>query len=156
MTEGSATALTEASRPCSACGKPVDPLRASRVAHIRDRFRYFCSPECRTRFDMDVGATPLPVARTRSLSHAVQEAKSSLHAELETPRVVADGGRGKAPYPALEPPASVANVEFSPAPEPSPEPLASDPRALPGAGGLLLMLAGLGGVLAAGLTFAGP
>ena len=76
---------------------------------------------------MDVGATPLPVARTRSLSHAVQEAKNRLHAELETPRVVADGGRGKAPYAELEPPAPFANVDFSHAPEPSPEPLVSDP-----------------------------
>ena len=37
--------------PCSTCTGPVDPLRASRVAIFRERFRYFCSADCRERYD---------------------------------------------------------------------------------------------------------
>jgi len=144
MSQGSAAARAETSRPCSACGAPVDPLRASRVAHIRDRFRYFCSPECRTRFDSDVGATPLPVARPRSLSAAVQEAKSSTLAGHEAARAVAQvAALSPAPPPA-------------PAPAPREEPAVLEGRGGPGASGLLLLLAGLGGVLATALMFAGP
>ena len=161
MTESTAAALTEASRPCSACGKPVDPLRAARVAHIRDRFRYFCSAECRTRFDTDVGATPLPVARGRSLSAAVQEAKSaaSVHEardEREATRAAAEVAREPAVPKELE-----ASLVAAPSEEPSPAvaddvPLVVDARGGLGASGLLLMLAGLGAVLAVGLIFAGP
>jgi len=36
--------------PCSNCRAPVDPLRAPRVAHFSDRFRYFCSAECEAEY----------------------------------------------------------------------------------------------------------
>ena len=52
--------------PCGACGRPVDPLRASRVAIFDDRFRYFCSADCRGRFDPTAGHTPLPLPRRAS------------------------------------------------------------------------------------------
>ena len=48
---------------CSTCGTPVDPLRADRVAHVRERFRYFCSLACRDRYDMNATGTPLPLPR---------------------------------------------------------------------------------------------
>ena len=48
---------------CATCGTPVDPLRAERVAHVRDRFRYFCSQSCRDRYDMNATGTPLPLPR---------------------------------------------------------------------------------------------
>lgn len=35
--------------PCAVCARPVDPLRAPRVAHRAGRFRYYCSPECHER-----------------------------------------------------------------------------------------------------------
>lgn len=35
---------------CAGCGGPVDPLRAERVGHFSNRFRYFCSAECEARF----------------------------------------------------------------------------------------------------------
>lgn len=160
MSLGSAAVRTETSRPCSACGTPVDPLRASRVAHIRDRFRYFCSPECRTRYDSDVGATPLPVARPQSLTAAVREAKSSTLAEqeatralAETPRPIAAPARVPAAREVLEPPVPAATPSTRAERNDAP-PL--DVRGGPGASGLLLMLAGLGAVLAAALLFAGP
>ena len=53
----------EALLPCSSCGTPVDPLRASRVAFHRERFRYFCSLACRDRYDMNATGTPLPLPR---------------------------------------------------------------------------------------------
>ena len=71
----------EASRPCSSCGRPVDPLRAERVAFVRDRFRYFCSADCRERYDHDVLATPLPVPKARGATPLppapVSEARAS-------------------------------------------------------------------------------
>jgi cation transport ATPase len=153
MTPTPASALGEASRPCSACGKPVDPLRAERVAHIRDRFRYFCSVECRTRFDGDVGATPLPVARPRSLSSAVQEAKAHRPVESEV-RAIADVARTASVGEELER-LPRPRVSSAPPPPPAAIPGVPDQRTGPGAGGLLLMLAGLGGVLSCGLILAG-
>jgi len=35
---------------CASCTTAVDPLRAARVAHFDDRFRYFCSPVCEQLF----------------------------------------------------------------------------------------------------------
>src|SRR5262249_11740447 len=49
--------------PCATCRNNVDPLRAARVAVFGDRFRYFCSAECRERYDRTAGRTPLPVPR---------------------------------------------------------------------------------------------
>src|SRR5690606_7220720 len=46
--------------PCATCATPTDPLRAARVAIFGERFRYFCSEACRTRFDPEKLATPLP------------------------------------------------------------------------------------------------
>lgn len=73
MTPDSTTALDESPSPevrgrsefrCARCAKPVDPLRAARVAIFDDRFRYFCSAECRERYDPSAGRTPLPLPRT--------------------------------------------------------------------------------------------
>src|SRR5262245_25377830 len=52
--------------PCAQCGSPVDPLRAPRVAIIRERFRYFCGAECREHFDAAATLTPLPRPRRRT------------------------------------------------------------------------------------------
>ena len=49
----------------------MDPLRASRVAIFRERFRYFCSPECRERYDPEALRTPLPAARRRSAAEVI-------------------------------------------------------------------------------------
>src|SRR5690349_19739351 len=53
---------------CATCGGPVDPLRAARVAIIRERFRYYCSAECRERFDAVATQTPLPVPRRQRVT----------------------------------------------------------------------------------------
>jgi P-type Cu+ transporter len=47
--------------PCARCRRAVDPLRAARVAIFHDKFRYFCSAECRSGYDPDAGRTPLPL-----------------------------------------------------------------------------------------------
>jgi P-type E1-E2 ATPase len=52
--------------PCATCGTRTDPLRAARVAMFDDKFRYFCSAECRTRYDAAAGRTPLPLPRPRT------------------------------------------------------------------------------------------
>lgn len=38
------------SRPCPACGKAVDPLRAPEVLLLDEGFRFLCSAECRVEF----------------------------------------------------------------------------------------------------------
>jgi Cu+-exporting ATPase len=153
MTPTPASALGEASRPCAACGKPVDPLRAERVAHIRDRFRYFCSVDCRTRFDGEVGPTPLPAPRPRGANSAVQDAKAHRPVDADV-RAISDIARTASVGEELE---RLPRPRVSSAPPPPPVaiPGVPDQRAGAGAGGLLLMLAGLGGVLAAGLMLAG-
>jgi P-type Cu+ transporter len=57
--------MTRATLPCSACGSPVDPLRASRVGHFGGRFHYFCRPQCRAEF-----APPSPQLPRKSSSSA--------------------------------------------------------------------------------------
>ncbi|MEZ4374427.1 MAG: HAD family hydrolase [Polyangiaceae bacterium] len=59
----SAGLLRVAERPCDRCGKPVDPLRAPRVAIFHDRFHYFCSADCRETFDPENAAPQLPAPR---------------------------------------------------------------------------------------------
>ncbi len=38
-------------RPCDHCGRPVDPLRAARVAIFGEVMRYFCSAACREAYE---------------------------------------------------------------------------------------------------------
>jgi len=38
------------SRPCPACGRDVDPLRAERVLWLEDGVRFLCGDQCRSRF----------------------------------------------------------------------------------------------------------
>ncbi len=42
--------LAAATLPCSTCRAPVDPLRAPRVGHFDEQFRYFCSAECEQQY----------------------------------------------------------------------------------------------------------
>jgi cation transport ATPase len=65
-------ASAEPKVPCSGCGAPVDPLRAARVAFLRERFRYFCSNECREAFRTDATQTPLPQPRRRRAPGALR------------------------------------------------------------------------------------
>jgi cation transport ATPase len=50
---------------CAGCGSAVDPLRAARVAIFNDKFRYFCSAECREHYDPVARETPLPMPKRR-------------------------------------------------------------------------------------------
>jgi P-type E1-E2 ATPase len=146
-------------RPCSACGTPVDPLRAERVAYVRERFRYFCSVACRERFDLDPHLTPLPLPRSRS------ERPGGLRTPLPTPlptpspersiataRALADVARPESAGAELERLPRAAQRSSRP-----PEPAAADALTERGAGasGLLLTLAGLGSALSLGLALAG-
>jgi cation transport ATPase len=167
----------EATRPCATCGKLVDPLRADRVAHIRDRFRYFCSASCRERYARDANATPLPLPGgrvphipiprvphtpvpapraadtpappARSAQPPATEAKNPANNEPETARAVAAVAR----TPSVE-------EELARLPKPrvttaSAAPIVASSAGGAGASGLLLLLAGLGGVLSTGLVLAG-
>lgn len=63
MSEGAAATRRLApvsSVACTSCGSPVDPLRAARVAFVREKFRYFCSQACRERYKPEAILTPLP------------------------------------------------------------------------------------------------
>jgi cation transport ATPase len=51
----------------------VDPLRAARVAVFNERFRYFCSSECREGYDPATRETPLPVPSRRRTASARAE-----------------------------------------------------------------------------------
>jgi Cu+-exporting ATPase len=143
-------------RPCSTCGTPVDPLRASRVAHIRERFRYFCSPPCREQFDVDARATPLPLPRAKAqdfLEAVRQKAKKAAPPPTPSPdRALAEVGRSASPAAELEKLGTLANGKDGLREPPLELPL--EPR-VAGASGLLLSLAGLGSALSLGLSLAG-
>lgn len=173
MTE--AVAQTEArgdgKKPCASCGTPVDPLRAERVAFIRERFRYFCSVACRERFDSDAKATPLPIPRGRAVEIAKAAAAAAAaasaaangsaaaagpartaEATVLAARALAEVARATSPGEELEQlPEAVRRASESPEPSPA---RAVDVRGQ-GASDLLLALAALGSLLGFGLMLAG-
>jgi P-type Cu+ transporter len=142
---------------CAACGQPVDPLRAARVAIFNDRFRYFCSAECRTRYDASAGRTPLPLPRRAPLrpdashdtpSDAARRAARRTAAAFAD--VEADGlrelspGRGRPEPPAVDAPiaeSTLPSVEDVPAPT--------------DVGALLVAIAVVAGALSAALVLVG-
>ena len=80
--------------PCGTCGAPVDPLRAARVACFGDRFRYFCSAECREHYAPDSRLTPVPLPERRSLGalrsdHVVAAREPSLDIDTRRHQAVA-------------------------------------------------------------------
>jgi P-type E1-E2 ATPase len=145
-------------RPCAGCGTPVDPLRAERVAYVRERFRYFCSVACRERFDQDPHLTPLPLPRARGAERS-GVLRTPLPTPLPTPvpernpqaaRAPAEVVRKEPAGDELERPRVVRRSRH---PDPPAE-SAADPRGA-SASSLLLTLAGLGSALALGLSLAG-
>src|SRR6187455_1937473 len=75
---------------CATCGNPVDPLRADRVRILQERFRYFCSANCASSFDI-AGLTPLPQPRRRRPSDSPFVIKTSAVSDerLEARRQIA-------------------------------------------------------------------
>ncbi|MEO8900126.1 MAG: HAD family hydrolase [Polyangiaceae bacterium] len=154
----------EALLPCASCSTPVDPLRASRVAFHRERFRYFCSPACRDRYDMNATGTPLPLPREHD------ELRARLRAAGLTD--TAPAREQAAPIQTAKPIALVAREDLTEEHRAGPEGLAVDyesepslvssplssSAAVPSAvdvGGVLLLLAVLGAVLSIALILAG-
>jgi cation transport ATPase len=136
---------------CSTCGRPVDPLRAARVAIFRDRFRYFCSADCRTRYDANAGGTPLPLPRrgARPSAHEGDPDDPARRAARRAAAAFAEvegdglgdlvGARARAPD---EP------GERSPAIDDVPAPT--------DVGALLIAISVVAGVLSAALVLVGP
>lgn len=145
---------------CAECGNPVDPLRASRVAIFNDRFRYFCSSECRERYEPRAPLKPPPAPRLRTptsesaLRAAVARgAEVAEHPTAEALAQVASDGLADLAAPtasgASAPKATAENDATQP-------PVGPDDVVAPtDAGGLLLALASLGGVLGIALALAG-
>jgi len=155
MTEGAAPTMprAEGTRPCETCGTPVDPLRAERVAFVRERFRYFCSVACRERFDTRVTPvpprlhTPRPSSSPFSDVPVLDGGHATARAVAEVAREPAGRGDGdRRSRPGSRP---------SPLPRLEPPPLDRAGVPAPGAGGLLLGVAGLGSALSLGLVLAG-
>lgn len=77
---------------CAGCSEPVDPLRAARVAIFNDKFRYFCSADCREHYDPLTRETPLPMPKRRRVSSPVAEVlatRAEAHESLDQRRQVA-------------------------------------------------------------------
>lgn len=143
-------AATGATLACARCEKPVDPLRAARVAIFHERFRYFCSADCRAAYDPDAGRTPLPLPkRTPPASEATDDLEAAA-----APRPLE--GPPDEPSAELLEPDPAARGDQPATPELADAPTQpSEIVALPEVGGLLLGLASLGGVLAVALALAG-
>ncbi|HKO46919.1 MAG TPA: HAD family hydrolase [Polyangiaceae bacterium] len=150
---------------CASCGSAVDPLRAERVAHIRGRFRYFCSGACRERFDMNATGTPLPVPRSdhedllirvRAASAAASEATASAESQLQSAKAIALVARTDL----IEQRNSGLDrlaFEYEAEPPPLAGPLGQRAPEAPtvDVGGVLLLLSVLGAVLSIALILAG-
>ncbi|HTA92642.1 MAG TPA: HAD family hydrolase [Polyangiaceae bacterium] len=149
--------------PCASCGTPVDPLRASRVAFHRERFRYFCSVACRERYDMNATGTPLPLPRSE---HEELRVRARVAAALAEPQTSGELAIQSAKAIALiarddlieERSAGAERLAFDYEAESAPvsTPLApSVPTNAVDVGGVLLLLAVLGAVLSIALILAG-
>lgn len=146
--------------PCATCGRPVDPLRAARVAFFGTRFRYFCSTACRETFATDPLLTPIPLPRRRTPGALTID---------DLVEVRSGDGSFEHRKQAAEALAAIAADELQrldPTPDPTPptpEPQAAERRSGPAPelaraadlGGLLLALAVLGSCLSMALTLAG-
>jgi cation transport ATPase len=157
--------MREAFVACATCGTAVDPLRAERVAHVRDRFRYFCSAGCRERFDMNATGTPLPVARAdqedplirvRAAASTASESSLGAESQLQSAKAIALVARTDL---IEERGAPSQRLGFEYETEAAPPSAQLGPRA-PEApaldvGGVLLLLAVLGAVLSIALILAG-
>jgi cation transport ATPase len=142
----------------------VDPLRASRVAFHRERFRYFCSLACRDRYDVNATGTPLPLPRENDELRARLRAAGLTDAgparEVMQPLPAAKASAPIAREDLIEEPSAGApRLAFEHEPEPSALPSTlSRGLTMPPAvdvGGVLLLLAVLGSVLSIALILAG-
>lgn len=153
---------------CATCGSAVDPLRAERVAHVRDRFRYFCSGACRERYDMNATGTPLPLPRAdhedllmrvRAAATAASEAPSTAESQLQSAKAIALVARTDLIEERGAGPERLAFDYEGEALEPKglSGPLAERGPAAPSVdvGSVLLLLAVLGAVLSIALILAG-
>ncbi|MEO6600451.1 MAG: HAD family hydrolase [Polyangiaceae bacterium] len=149
---------------CSTCGTPVDPLRADRVAHVRDRFRYFCSLACRDRYDMNATGTPLPLPRADYEELRVRVRSATLPARVPTAAELEPPGTKATALGALTdsieeqsavPQRLPFDFESDAGPLPSPLRQGAPPTGVVDVGGVLLLLAVLGAVLSIALLLAG-
>jgi cation transport ATPase len=62
------------SQPCPTCGRPVDPLRASRVLWLEDGVRFLCGDACRAQFLK--GERPFDAVSHDPVDHARPERPS--------------------------------------------------------------------------------
>ncbi|HEY0465014.1 MAG TPA: hypothetical protein VGC79_12430, partial [Polyangiaceae bacterium] len=150
---------------CATCGTAVDPLRADRVAHVRDRFRYFCSGACRERYDMHATGTPLPVPRAeqedllirvRAAATAATAASVNAESQLLSAKAIALVARTDLiEERSAGPDRLVSPYEAEPAPLSSPLNQRAPEVPAVDVGGVLLLLSVLGAVLANALILAG-
>lgn len=141
---------------CARCATPVDPLRAARVAIFDDRFRYFCSAECREQYDPTAGRTPLPLPRRPRSEHhpegpadAARRAQHRAAAALEA--VEGDDLGAPAALPDAALPGAAARESERPIAR-----LFDDVVAPADMGALLIGIAIVGGALCAALVLVGP
>jgi hypothetical protein len=90
------------SRPCPACGRDVDPLRADRVLWLEDGVRFLCGDECRSRFlrgerDFDAPARG-PVARPRVERPSIPDLVREATVILDEKNAGESEGRGAGRY----------------------------------------------------------
>ena len=150
---------------CATCGSAVDPLRAERVAYVRERFRYFCSATCRERYDMNATGTPLPVPRSehedllirvRASAAPPSEAASNAESQLQSAKAIAIVARTDSIEERGTSPERLS-FEYEAEPPPLSSPLAQRRSDAPAVdvGGILLLLAVLGAILSIALILAG-
>lgn len=141
--------------PCADCGKPVDPLRADRVAIENERFLYFCSVGCHQHFTHSAAEDAAGGRRGREpnkpeLRGAVATAMEP--GTLKHARALAQVGAE--PFDDLRP-----ALADEPLRRPSSETLPVRPTSSPSAHDLqtlLLALSALAGLLSLALIAAGP
>ncbi len=152
---------TTVSVSCATCNAPVDPLRAARVAILRERFRYFCSAECREHFD-PAGLTPLPEASDPQTASVLRDTEAKSRVRETHEEYALRHQKAEALDDVLEP--SPASERLPQATEPELDEAASAPPALvhtddvvapADVGSLLLALGLLGGALAVALILSG-
>lgn len=151
--------------PCGRCRSPVDPLRAERVAIFDDRFYYFCSAECRAKYQparRDVLPTPRPSMPSVERRSSAQIRLERVHVDEHhaTKRALLAVGDELIEDPQKQSPELLETNAVEPALDwshepPAPEVVQSAALSPSDFGTPLLLVALIGGVLAIALLLTG-
>jgi len=100
-------------QPCPACGREVDPLRATRVVWLQDGARFICSVDCRARFLRGERDFDAPARRHSERPRVERPSIPDLVREATVARGEVDTGDGEGAHTRRQDPAIAIGLAFA-------------------------------------------